>query len=280
MDCRKGQNTQAQQQQEKQNRTVVLPYRPDRCASLCGPAGEVHSDPVRTRLSLDGMPVLVSLSSFYQIASSEVELGTPIPEEEYLSGRVFVGSIAAAAPAAPTAPPKQITTPFARLKASSAARSSGADSALPAAALAALLADPLALLLNRDGVTRGERAVVVDTFLSKQLRTHQRDGVEFMYRCVMGIVSPHHEGCILADEMGLGKTLQAITLLYTLLHYSPTKPKGECSKAIVVCPATLLNNWNKEFTKWLGSHRLRPVVLAARSHTQHSTQHTGRRIHR
>jgi DNA repair and recombination protein RAD54B len=66
--------------------------------------------------------------------------------------------------------------------------------------------------------------------------------------------------------MGLGKTLQSIALLFTLLGASPTKAKGgECSKAIVVCPATLLNNWNREFTKWLGSHRCKPVVLTARS---------------
>lgn len=138
-------------------------------------------------------------SSFYAIASSEVELGTPIPEDEYLSGRIFVGSITTATPAATANTPKQITTPFARLKATSTARAGAADPSMSAAALAALLEDPVALLLNRRGVLHGERPVVVDAFLSKQLRAHQRDGVEFLYNCVMGVTSQQHEGCILAD---------------------------------------------------------------------------------
>lgn len=64
--------------------------------------------------------------------------------------------------------------------------------------------------------------------------------------------------------MGLGKTLQAITLLWTLLNQSPSGKKGVVNKVIIVCPATLVNNWNKEFTKWLGSHRCKPIVLFSR----------------
>ena len=45
---------------------------------------------------------------------------------------------------------------------------------------------------------------VVDPHLGRHLRPHQREGVVFMYECVMGLKSPEHVGCILADEMGLG----------------------------------------------------------------------------
>lgn len=56
--------------------------------------------------------------------------------------------------------------------------------------------------------------VAVDSFLTRVLRPHQKEGVTFLYECVMGMKSSQYFGCILADEMGLGKTLQTITLLW------------------------------------------------------------------
>ncbi|KGK34569.1 hypothetical protein JL09_g6283, partial [Pichia kudriavzevii] len=64
------------------------------------------------------------------------------------------------------------------------------------------------------------RKVVIDPLLSEKLRPHQREGVTFMYSCVMGISGNDIRGAILADEMGLGKTLQTITLIWTLLRQS------------------------------------------------------------
>uniref|UniRef100_A0A182T982 Helicase ATP-binding domain-containing protein n=1 Tax=Anopheles maculatus TaxID=74869 RepID=A0A182T982_9DIPT len=92
--------------------------------------------------------------------------------------------------------------------------------------------------------------VVVDPLLGNILRPHQREGVKFMYDCVTGAKGDFN-GCIMADEMGLGKTLQCITLLWTLLRQSPDC-KPTISKAIIVCPSSLVKNWYKEFGKWLG----------------------------
>lgn len=50
------------------------------------------------------------------------------------------------------------------------------------------------------------------------LREHQRQGVQFLFDCLMGLKEFHGEGCILADDMGLGKTLQSISILWTLLE--------------------------------------------------------------
>ena len=99
--------------------------------------------------------------------------------------------------------------------------------------------------------------VVVDPILTQHLRDHQREGVKFMYECVMGMRDFDGQGAILADEMGLGKTLQTIALLWTLLKQNPIyEDPPVIKKALIVCPVTLINNWRKEFRKWLGSERI------------------------
>ena len=51
-------------------------------------------------------------------------------------------------------------------------------------------------------------------------------------------------GGILADDMGLGKTVQALTMLR---HY---KEENGTIKAMVVCPTTLIYNWENEIKKF------------------------------
>ncbi|KIW04886.1 uncharacterized protein PV09_04061 [Verruconis gallopava] len=103
--------------------------------------------------------------------------------------------------------------------------------------------------------------VVVDPILSRHLRPHQREGVKFMYECVMGM-RDSGEGVILADEMGLGKTLQTIALLWTLLKQNPVfEEPPVVKKALIVCPVTLINNWRREFKKWLGLDRIGVFVV-------------------
>ena len=70
-------------------------------------------------------------------------------------------------------------------------------------------------------------------------------------------------GGILADDMGLGKTVQALTMLQ---HYKTQEGK---LTAIVVCPTTLIYNWENEIKKFTpdlsyrihhGSLRIRDMV--------------------
>nr|CAH7767066.1 unnamed protein product [Callosobruchus chinensis] len=101
--------------------------------------------------------------------------------------------------------------------------------------------------------------VVVDPLLGNILRPHQREGVQFMYDCVTGVQIPGSYGCIMADEMGLGKTLQCITLLWTLVRQGP-EGKPTIEKAIIVCPSSLVKNWNNEINKWLKG-RLQAMIM-------------------
>lgn len=99
--------------------------------------------------------------------------------------------------------------------------------------------------------------VVVDPLLSLKLRPHQREGVKFLYECVMGMRSFNGQGALLADEMGLGKTLQTIALIWTLLKQNPIHGSGGViKKALIVCPVTLMENWKREFNKWLGNQNI------------------------
>jgi len=105
--------------------------------------------------------------------------------------------------------------------------------------------------------------VVVDPFISKHLRPHQRVGVLFLYSNLMGfkrLVLEDREmivqGAILGDEMGLGKTLQTVTLVWTMLKQSPVAGSVLARKVLIVAPSSLLKNWEAEFRKWLGSERI------------------------
>ncbi|KAF9484481.1 hypothetical protein BDN70DRAFT_872506 [Pholiota conissans] len=99
--------------------------------------------------------------------------------------------------------------------------------------------------------------VVIDPILSRKMRPHQKEGVSFLYECVMGLRKHEGQGCILADEMGLGKTLQTITLVWTLLRQNMyAAPLPVVQKVLIVCPVSLINNWKAEFHKWLGRDRV------------------------
>lgn len=98
--------------------------------------------------------------------------------------------------------------------------------------------------------------VVIDPFVAVKLRDHQKEGVKFLYECVMGMRPETGVGAILADEMGLGKTLQVIALLWTLFKQNPIHGrKPIAKKALIVCPATLIKNWRQEIHKWMGPDR-------------------------
>jgi SNF2 family DNA or RNA helicase len=54
----------------------------------------------------------------------------------------------------------------------------------------------------------------------------------------------HRLGACLADDMGLGKTLQTITFLQSIID--------RIERVLIVCPVTILLNWEKEIEKFSG----------------------------
>ena len=68
--------------------------------------------------------------------------------------------------------------------------------------------------------------------LGKQLRDYQLSGVSWLLA-----LAAQNLGGILADEMGLGKTVQTLALLRLQRGRGP---------ALIVCPTSLLSNWQRE----------------------------------
>lgn len=105
------------------------------------------------------------------------------------------------------------------------------------------------------------RDVVVDPVISRTLREHQREGLIFLYECVMGFRDFGGNGALLADEMGLGKTLMTIALIWTLLRQTPLEDTPPVKKVLIACPVTLIGNWRKEFKKWLGTQKVSVLTI-------------------
>jgi len=80
--------------------------------------------------------------------------------------------------------------------------------------------------------------------IAQQLRPYQREGTYFLL---------NENACLLADEMGLGKTVQVTVALSCLI------PKSRFGRALVVVPAALRINWEREIEKWAPNLPVRRV---------------------
>jgi SNF2 family DNA or RNA helicase len=100
--------------------------------------------------------------------------------------------------------------------------------------------------------------------LANVLRPYQKLGVAWLW-----YLYGQKLGGILADEMGLGKTLQALALL-AARRSVPQPPRGP---ALVVCPASLLENWRREAVRF--TPQLRLLVHHGDSRVTEPAQFTG-----
>ena len=80
--------------------------------------------------------------------------------------------------------------------------------------------------------------------LEQTLRPYQKLGAAWLHHLFR-----HQLGGILADEMGLGKTLQALALLSSL--NGAGRPAAQKRlPSLIVCPASLVENWRREAAKF------------------------------
>lgn len=86
----------------------------------------------------------------------------------------------------------------------------------------------------------GHDPVAQPAALAATLRDYQLRGLDWLNR-----MTSHRLGCCLADDMGLGKT---ITLIALHLHRQ-TLP-GDKGPTLVVCPASLMGNWQREIERF------------------------------
>lgn len=87
--------------------------------------------------------------------------------------------------------------------------------------------------------------------LRASLRPYQLEGFHFL-----AFLAANRLGALLADDMGLGKTLQALAWL---LWLAERQPAGEPLRALVVCPKSVVGNWEAETARFAPS-------LATRRH--------------
>jgi superfamily II DNA or RNA helicase len=111
---------------------------------------------------------------------------------------------------------------------------------------------PLTSLAERLRHGDPARELAEPTGLAAVLRPYQRRGLAWMAEMAsLGV-----GGC-LADDMGLGKTVQLIALH---LHRAASLPAAERRPTLVVCPTSLLGNWEREL------HRFAPTIPVRRYH--------------
>jgi len=79
------------------------------------------------------------------------------------------------------------------------------------------------------------------TSFNGKLRVYQEEGLKWI-----GNMTKFNFGLCLADDMGLGKTIQVIAFLLYLKEVYPNN-KGSI---LVVCPTSVLFNWQREFRKF------------------------------
>ena len=83
------------------------------------------------------------------------------------------------------------------------------------------------------------RKAAVPSTIHAELRPYQKNGYAWLnYMDKLGF------GACLADDMGLGKTLQVLTYLEKL------RKREKCARVLLVVPASLLGNWQREAEKF------------------------------
>jgi len=116
----------------------------------------------------------------------------------------------------------------------------------------------LALLQQFNGV----QSQPLPANMENVLRPYQKAGYDWLY-----FLHDYSFGGCLADDMGLGKTLQALTLLLK------EKENGNTTPSLIVCPTSVVFNWEKEVQKFTSD--LRVLIHAGMDRDRHTEDFAG-----
>lgn len=98
----------------------------------------------------------------------------------------------------------------------------------------------LAALRDRLAAPKAREPVGQPAALAARLRDYQLRGLDWLVRMTsLGL------GCCLADDMGLGKTVTLIAL-----HLHRRGDPATAGPALVVCPTSLMGNWQREIERF------------------------------
>jgi non-specific serine/threonine protein kinase len=86
---------------------------------------------------------------------------------------------------------------------------------------------------------RGIQEIAASENFRGELRPYQKQGLHWLY-----FLQEFRFGGCLADDMGLGKTIQALALLQN------EKTRGLTTPSLIVCPTSVLFNWEKEIQRF------------------------------
>ncbi|WP_425580609.1 SNF2-related protein [Streptomyces thermospinosisporus] len=113
----------------------------------------------------------------------------------------------------------------------------------------------LAALRDRLAEPEAQKPVEPPAGLAATLRDYQRRGLDWLARMTsLGL------GCCLADDMGLGKTVTLIAL-----HLHRQSDPAAAGPTLVVCPASLMGNWQREIERFAPGTAVRRFHGARRS---------------
>uniref|UniRef100_UPI0040402906 DEAD/DEAH box helicase n=1 Tax=Streptomyces sp. DG1A-41 TaxID=3125779 RepID=UPI0040402906 len=113
----------------------------------------------------------------------------------------------------------------------------------------------LAALRERLADPEAQQPVEQPAALAATLRDYQRRGLNWLAGMTsLGL------GCCLADDMGLGKTVTLIAL-----HLHRQTDAGSAGPTLVVCPTSLMGNWQREIERFAPGTPVRRFHGARRS---------------
>ncbi|KAH6636616.1 hypothetical protein F5144DRAFT_187165 [Chaetomium tenue] len=136
------------------------------------------------------------------------------------------------------------------------------------------------LIINETKESDDQALIYINDHIGSRIKDHQIDGVRFMWNQVV-VDSSVRQGCLLAHTMGLGKTMQVITLLVVVAESSASPDESirsqipeslRESRTLILCPPSLVDNWQDEIRMWAPDQVLGPVHTLETQNTPSSRE--------